>query len=263
MEQNKTKKGSIVVIIILFLIILALGGYIAFDKLVLNKKEEKVTTTVKDIEIDLNAMYQVSNTLNQLDNTFNDINSKYLGYIYVKDKLELKKFDSTAALFLALHDNLKATGTQQEVFSQQIKNNYESIFGQSSKYEPTNIDAGDYYKILYDAASNKYLYTLNPIIINQNNGYVACNIKTILESDGIIVTRKVFYKEYDATMTSVSIYKDSSKTQLLGTLQLRNGFLNNKEVIAKYGSKIDTYQYTFKQNTIDNYTFSKIQKIKK
>lgn len=262
MEENDNKKAPIILIIILLLIILGLGGYIALDKLVLNKKEEKVTTKIKGVEIDLNAMYQVSNTLNQLDNTFNDINSTYLGYIYNKKKIELKNFDPNAALFLSLHDNLKATGIQQQLPNQQVKNNYETIFGQTTKYEPTNIDAGDYYKIMYDTNTNNYSYILNPTIINQLNGYESYTIKTILETDYIIVTRKVFYKEIDANMTVANIYKDASKTQLIGTINLRNGVLNNEEVVGKYGSKISTYQYTFKQNAIDNYTFYLIEKIK-
>ena len=262
MEDTNNTKAPIIFIIILILIIIGLGGYIAYDKLILNKKEETVTTKINDIEIDLNAMYQINNTLNQLDNTFNDMNSTYVGYIYSKKKIVTKGFDPKAAVFLALHDYLNPINLQQQLPSQQVKNNFETIFGQDLKYQAMSIDAGNYYKIIYDTTSDKYLYTLNPIVTVKPNGYTTYNIKTLLEDDNIVVTRKLFYKECDANMTVANIYVDASKAQLLGTVKLRNGVLNNKEVIEKYGSKMGTYEYTFKQNAADNYTLFSIEKIK-
>ena len=80
----REKKGPVVLIIILLIIILGLGGYIAVDKLILNKNDEEVRTvvTIDDNNIDLNALYQIGDTLTKFDNAFNDLNSNYFGYLY-------------------------------------------------------------------------------------------------------------------------------------------------------------------------------------
>ncbi len=258
MIETDNKKPFIITIIILVIIILALGGFIAFDKLVMNKKEENTLTTIKDVEIDLNAIYQISETLERLDNTFNDVNSNFFGYIYRAKKLEVKKFDKLAALFVAMHDDLIPSNTNQQLIGNQIKNNFESIFGKSLQYEPSNINAGNTYQIIYDQNTNTYSYVLTaPTNPNYQAGYVSSNIKTTLEEGNVIVERKVFYVEYTDN-TSANIYKSSDKAQLVGKMDLRKGMLDKQEVIGKYGSKINTYIYTFQQNSADNYTLASI-----
>ena len=259
MIETDNKKPFIITIIILIIIILALGGYIAIDKFVLNKKEEENLTTIKDIDINLNAMYQVSDTLNRLDNTFNDVNSNFFGYIYRAKKLEAKKFDGLAALFLAMHDDLNPANTNQTLIGTKIKDNFESIFGKSLKYTPSSIDAGNTYKIVYDENTTNYSYVLAPIDKNYQAGYISYTLKTSLQEENIKVERKVFYVEY-VNNTSANIYKSSDKAQLIGSTDLKKGVLSLQEVIGKYGSRINTYVYTFQQNTVDNYTFASIER---
>lgn len=260
MEEVKSRKPLIVIIIILLLIIVALGAYIYLDKTVLNK-EEKTLTTIENVDINLNAMFQISNTLERLDNTFNEVNSSLLGYIYTNKRINVKKFDPQAALFVAIHDDLLATNTPQILNEQQVKNNFESIFGNLLKYEGNSIDVGDYYKITYDSTTGTYSYLLNPSIKNYSAKYISHTIKTVLNEDNLLVNRKVFYIEYNDN-TKASIYSSADKKQLIATVSLKKGVLDVEEIIAKYGSKISTYQYTFKQNTVDNYSLSTIEKIK-
>ena len=60
MENKKT----IILIIILVLLVLGLGGYIAYDKFILNKeKETEYITVINDVSIDVNKLYKVGEIL--------------------------------------------------------------------------------------------------------------------------------------------------------------------------------------------------------
>ena len=262
MVEIDNKKPFVITIIVLVIIILGLAGFIAIDKLLINKKEETNLTTIKDIEIDLNAMYKVGNALTRLDNTFNDINSNYCGYIYTNKKIETKKFDKSAALFTAMHDDLIPSNTPQILYSSNIKKNFESIFGKAIQYEANSIDAGNTYKILYDKNTDAYSYVLAPKPSPFNPGYITETIKTALEEGRIIVTRKLFYIEYEENNTLAKIYTNSNKNKLLGSLRLKNNLLNTKEILAKYSSKMSTYKYIFTENSESDYTLYSIEKIK-
>ena len=71
-------KKILITIIVLVLMVLGLGGFIVYDK-VLTKKEDSnpIITTIGEKQIDLNALYQIGNTLDNFDKAFNDSNSAY------------------------------------------------------------------------------------------------------------------------------------------------------------------------------------------
>lgn len=262
MIEIDNKKPYVIAIIVLSIIIVALAGFIALDKLVINKKEETNLTTIGEVNIDLNAMYKIGDIMNRLDHTFNDMNSNYFGYIYTDKKIEAKKFDKAAALFLAIYDNLIPSNTQQQLYGSEVKKNFEAIFGKELQYEANNIDAGNTYKIFYDGTSGIYSYTLPLKNSLLNPGYVTETIKTKLESGRVIVTRKVFYVEYEDNNSLAKIYSTAGKNKLLGSIRLKNNLLNTKEILAKYSSKMNSYQYIFIENSDSNYTLSSIEKIK-
>ncbi len=268
MEEKKTPK---VLIIFLILIILGLGGYIAVDKLILNKSKNDTTTVVvvDDVKLDLNAMYQISNTLTKFDKAFNDSSSKYFGYIYKIDKsLIASKFNKEAALFVSMYDDMIGTNTAQYLVGENVKKNYEKIFGKNLEYKPSNVNAGNEYNIVYNDTNGNYSYTAPTTSTVYKNGYYSQTIKTNVEEETINVTRRVFYVEYknpngSNDVTEAEIYANDSKSKLIGTVSLRNNVLSEKEVLAKYGSKVSEYTYTFKQNSsTDDYCFYSIEKIK-
>ena len=51
-----------------------------------------------------------------------------------------------------------------------------------------------------------------------------------------------------------TIYKSSNK-QRLGEVTLRNDEVSPDEVVAKFGSRMNTYDYTFIENKSTDYTF--------
>ena len=255
----------IITIIVLVVIVLGLGGFIGYDKLVKKDTETKVVTEIDDVSINLNAFYQISNTLEKFDKAFNDQSSTYFGYPYKTKNLAVKNFDIKAALYASIASDLVQTNTNQVISESQVKANFEKMFGTSYiKYKADNIDSGNV-KLAYDANSKSYSYTMPLKSKVYDSGYISVNYKTQLEEDKVIVTRKIFYVDYtDTTLSAVNatIYKNSNKIEKLGQVTIKGGTANIKEVMGKYASKLDTYEFTFIANTDEDYTLYKIERVR-
>ena len=257
----ENKKGPVIAIIILVLISLAAVGYIVYDKFILSKEEEKeYTTIIDDQSIDINKLYKIGNILNTFDNAFKNNDTKYFGYIYNDKKIELKDFDKSAAIYASMYSDIIRSNTEQSISNDRIKNRYESIFGKGLGYIPANADLGNNIKITYDDTHKIYKYTASIINNDHQSEYLARNMKTVLKDDLVIITRKVFFVEY--SNDNANIYTDSSKVTKLGDIKLKNGEVNLKEVTGKYGSKLNTYEITFKIGSDDEYNFYKIERTK-
>lgn len=259
---HSDNKSYIIVISILLVITIGLSVFVAYDKII--NKETK-TTTINDIEIDLNVFHQIEKTLDKMDNAFNDTGSSYCGYIY-KDKLKASNFDMGAAIFVAAKNDLITSNTPQLLVGGKVKNSFEKIFGDNITYQPTSIDAGNY-KLAYDQTSNTYAYSIAPKTNQYESKYHTIDVETKLQKEKIIVTRKVFFVEYGSddgvTINKALLYKDATKQHPLGEIKLTKNYLNENEVIAKLGSKLNTYKYEFNEKTTDNYSFYSIERIRR
>ncbi len=263
------KKAPLIIVIILLVIILGLGGYIALDKLIFSKQEDSTTSVVSidDVNIDLNGFYQINDTLSKFDHAFNTNDSDYFGYFSDIDKrLLAKDFNMGAALFVAMHDDLTGTSAGQYVIGGNVKKNFEKIFGKNLAYKPGPVDAGKSYNIQYSASNDNFTYIAPTTKKVYESGYITKSVKTKVEDESVLVTRRSFYVEYQGeagTVTQAKIYKNHNKKNLLGTVNLRNNVLSEDEVLAKYGSKVEEYVFTFKQNnSTDDYCFFSIERTK-
>ena len=258
MEENKK---PIIIIIVLIVITLGLTGYIVYDHFFAKPQEEKqYTTVIDDVSIDINKLYEVGEILDTFDKAFGTSDTKYLGYIYNSKTIEVKDFDKNAALYASIYDKLIRSNTDQTIENSRIKNKYESIFGRLLEYKPNGLDLGNNIKITYDNTNKVYKYKASIINNDHKSEYLARNIKTTLKDDEVIVTRKIFYVEY--SNTNAIIYTNSSKSNKVGEVTLKNGEVNLKEVTGKYGSRLNTYDVTFKLGDNDEYNFYKIERTK-
>lgn len=255
----------IITIVVLVVIALVLGGFIGYDKFVKKDTETKVVTEIDNVSIDLNVFYQISNTLERFDKAFNDQSSNYFGYPYKTKSLAIKDFDIKAAIYASVASDLIKTNTNRIIPDSQVKGNFESMFGKDYiKYKADSVDAGNV-KLVYDTSSSSYSYIMPIDPKVYTSGYITENYNTALEEDKVIVTRKVFYVDYpetSAVATSATIYKNSNKLEKLGQVSLKGGTANIKEVMSKYASKLDTYDFTFIANTKENYTLYKIERVR-
>lgn len=257
----ENRKSPTILIVILILMVLGLAGYIVYDKFFLSAQEEKkYTTVIDDVSIDINKLYGVGEILNRFDKAFGTNDTKYLGYLYNSKLINVKDFDKNAAIYLALYDDLIRSNTEQNISNLRIKNKYETIFGKTLNYTPESIELGENIIVTYDEENRAYKYTASITNNDHKSEYLARNMKTTLSDDLVIVTRKVFFVEYSGT--NAIIYKDSTKETKLGEVKLNNGEVTLQEVTGKYGSKLNTYDVTFKLGSDDNYNFYKIERTK-
>ena len=253
-------KKSIITIIVLSILVLGLGGFIVYDKFIKTTDEDEYTNVIDDVSIDINKLYNVGDILNSFDKAFNKNESNYFGYIYNSKIIEVKDFDKNAAIYATIYNDLIRSNTEQSIVSSRVKNKYEKIFGKTLAYTPSNLDLGDKIKVTYDEGSKIYKYTASITSNNHESEYLVRNMKTKLKDDLVVVTRKVFYVEY--TDSKATIYNNSSKQNILGDVSLKNGEVNVQEVTGKYGSKIPTYEFTFKLGSDDEYNLYRIERTK-
>ena len=267
------KKGFVITIIVLVVIILAAGTYIAFDIIQDKKQAEKKTSIVDENEIDLNAFYHVSYILDSFDKAFNNPKSNYLGYIYVSKRLKAEKFSMGAAIYASMIQDMTVSGppVPYNVPESKVKYNFNRIFGKNLTYKVDQVESGEVYKVAYYNREDppvRYDYYA-PIEENvYSEKYIAINYRTQIDDDNrIIVDRRIFYAVFipaadGKNYQSVTIYKDHNKDKKIATFELRNGYLNENEILSNAGSKLMKYRYIFVPGKGNNYNFYSIEVIK-
>lgn len=260
-------KKVVVTIVILLVLVLGLGGFIAVDKLIINKKSTNKTTQIGDVELDLTVMDHINGTISKLNRAFNDPRSSYYGYLYSKKEINTVNFDKNAALYAAIYENLEGTNTPQLIPGGIVKTNFEDLFGKEIKYEANSIQAGNLYNITYDPSTDNYGYLYLTVYNVYHPRYIIKTIETTAEEGKIIVKQKVLYMEYvipeaGQQVTQANVYTAKDKNTLVKTVQLKNNTINVDEILGKYGTKIPTYTYTFKEQSNDRYDFYSIAREK-
>lgn len=260
-------------IITIIILILTIGGLVAFIVLNRIEKQKEIInqkTIINNMNLNLNVFFDISKILESFDNAYNYPNSSYYGYIYNTEKKYASKFDFGAAVFLEMNDEMIGNANLQFVSEKAIKTKIEKTFGKNFDYDKekeklkekegkVQINKNNYYNIEYNEENKVYAYVLQ-IPIAKNNGYIAITVNTKLTENNIIVSRKVAYVEYGDNI--VTIYKDHSKNNKIGQVELKNGIINKDEIVGKYGSSMSTFDYYFEQKNNDKYYFSKINKTK-
>lgn len=261
MYITMNKKLLILIITVLSIIALASTGYIVYDKIIsVSGNDKEYITIIKDESIDINKLYKVGEILDKLDKAFSINDSKYQGYIYDINTLEVKDFDKKAAIYAALYPEIIRSNTAQSISNERVKNRYLNIFGKTLDYKPSSLDLSEELKVEYDKDKKEYRYTA-PITNNEHRSeYLARNIKTTINDDLVVVTRKVFYVEYSGNIAN--IYTSATKSTKIGDVSLKNGEVSLKEVTGKYASRMRTYEFTFKLSGDDEYSLYKIERTK-
>jgi len=263
----ENKKGNII-IIILILLVLGLGSFIVYDKLIAKpeEKNEKLTK-IDDIEINLNALYNVRDKMQLMDYTFDNSQSPYFGALNNIKKIEASKIDIGLALYLSLLPEMKENKILAYVPEEIIKNNFKKLFNDQLTYNVSVINANNFYAFDYNQSTGLYAYYTNLSFDRNLAKYISLNEKTEIKNDEIIVTQKKVFIEYTnispkSLATSINLYYDNSKAKNIGKLTLKNGIISEKELLSKFGSKMKTYQYTFKEKNETEYYLQKIETIK-
>lgn len=256
------KKG-IIAIVVLALSTILLTTYIVYDKLSQKKEEKNTTITIDNRDVMINDMFEINEIVNTFDKAFNDLTTNYFGYLY-KTKLYAKNFEKDAALYVSMYDEMEKSNIVQTIRESKIISNFNKIFGDNLKYKRAELNIGEGYKTEF--GTTPYLAYIAPTKTNDLYApeYIGITTKTNLEEDKILLTRKFFYVEYEQNentkeVTIAKIYRSPKKEKLLGRVNLKNGEINKEQIIGSYGSKFDTYIYTFIYQK-SKYSFYKINK---
>ena len=263
----ENKKGVIIGYVVLILLVLLFGGFIVYDKIILRVKEDTPQlVTIGEVQINPDVFYQINNTLKKFDRAFNYEDSPFYAYIYKNDKLNVKDFDPSIALYATMRDRMVANLEGKIIPESVVKKDFEEMFGDKLKYEQKDIKSGDNHNIVYDKTKG-YTYACNNVVEPYSPGIVTIDTKTVVEDETVTVTRKVFYVEYTANesgvVTLATIYSDYSKKNKLGNVDVIKKGINTEEILGKFSSKISTYNLIFKENNKNTkYGIYKIERTK-
>ena len=142
------------------------------------------------------------------------------------------------------------------------------MFGKYVEYKASNVEWDENSQIPYDKENDTYTHQLPIVKDLKTPEYFASEISTAMREGEIVVKRKSYYVEYETDEANTKrikalIYTNQDKRKLVTTMNLKNGAINQKEVIAKYSSKLNTYVYTFKEYNGNDYVLYSIEKVRK
>lgn len=265
--DDMENKKFIIAIVVLSILLAAALGFIGYDKF-LKKEDESIKTVINDNEIDLNVFYKVRDTMKSLDNAFNDSSNKYFGFIYGNKNVMIEKLDPKIALYASLFSEIKRTNEVQLISGGKAKLNMQNMFGKYVEYKASNVEWDENSHIPYNKENDTYTHQLPIVKDLKTPEYFASEISTAMREGEIVVKRKSYYVEYETDEANTKrikalIYTNQDKQKLVTTMNLKNGAINQKEVIAKYSSKLNTYIYTFKEYNGNDYVLYSIEKVRK
>ncbi len=281
--EKKTNKGLIGFVIVLVLLVLGMGGYIFYDKVlskdkVIAKKEEKKQEENLSTE-EKKTLEEKMQVIMQMDDSYDTPNR---GLYYKKNSLAVADMSSKERLFLALKsiepsvDELPMDpvedGKKPYVLSEdKVKQAYKEMFGEDSSYkaesvvERTNGVAHEYnkenktYEIYAQGVGGafglEYHYTIDH--------YEAYNteVKVYVKSGLLLMAgmdETVQYEDTGSDEDTYNLYQPSKDIN-----DTDSSFLVAKQIkleeFDSYKDKLDTYVFTFKK-TDGKFYFTKVEK---
>ena len=284
-KQNKSGSTGLGIIIgLLIAVIVGMGAYIVFDKVIDKHKDEgtkettpkssQTTTTEKELDINSDLIKKLSKVVGAYKN---DELSKYTNYFYKNKKVILKDEPLEFRLSLAArtldNSSFKEDKTDFDpengkfgiayVSEDLVKDAYKNIFGTTSDYKRSNFDLGncanDY---TWSSTNNRYE---SPYI--EGCGGSSCewiNSKvssakqiTTKSEDKIEIYEKII--NFSGCESTMKYYADYDKTNLLEEV---SSVLDEEVLFNKYSDKASTYKYTFVKDSAGNYVFTSVEKVK-
>lgn len=259
--EKKNNKGIAVTLVIAIFIILGLGGYIVYDKVLSTEKESKQEENKKE-EVNEEKKYEEIATDNELIkklmcrvNLTSLTSGDFAGYFYSKDRIINTDIDNDIKMFLAFHNIGKRIG--DTISQTQMKDSIKNIFGLDDNYKDVKEGVGGCPWGKFDENTKSYKVMectgLGGSLIPY---YETTIVKALKYEDKIEIFEKVIYIRYTDNDEKVSknIYAADKKTIIDENIDGDNYNINN------YLNELDSYKYTF--NLEDGkYYFYSVEKV--
>lgn len=265
MENKGKNKGLIGLVIVLIILVLSLGGYIVYDKVIEkenNKKENKNITEKKEEkkeELSITSE-EVTGLMKKISIT--DIDTSLTGWYYQKDKITVDDMDNQIKLIIGLQDNYDVEEEFQEnrtISKEDIRNSIKKILGDDIKYQDENINSSCYGTAAnYNEKTKQYELTggCGGVLIPLYKEKIS---KAYQTDKTIEIYQKAIYVEFesvDEEGIKENIYKTDRKTEI------KKGILSEEDMdYSKYFDLSDEFKFTFTKQG-NNYYFSSVEKVK-
>lgn len=267
------------IVIGLFAVILVLTGYIIYDKVNYkdnNYKEESLNNQEnpeqsKPTPDEIKTLLVTDKEAVDLYESVSwDPCSNQYEYYYKQDKIlakDMPKYLRQALAFVNTKDShftgdagtIGATVEDAEkeykkLFGKDEKLVFEYFDNQSEMYEKTSIS-------YFDMENGKYAIAVGastcPSFAEKE---IVAIEKNITKNEIYVYEKVVFWKYTDGYSYEIgNVYSDTNRTKLIAS-NLEYDYNDSK--IDEYADKLDTYKYTFKQDSVGNYNFISVEKVK-
>lgn len=212
-EKKKNNTGLIIVIVILIVLVLALCGYIAYDKLVVEKKGAKEVKTKEVVESKIEALdlsnSEISDSMNKLSRMTCGEGLYY--YFLEKDKVEAKDISNEdAILFITpyYYDySAKNEGNTDvvkknengidylDVSEEDLTKKVQQYFGKDYKFEHKTYDNGPA-TFEYDKDKKQYKVIINGFgCTGPINTSIGAITRAYHDNNKLVVTYRVLFGE--------------------------------------------------------------------
>lgn len=263
MKKNKLTKKDIGIIIIVALIIgFVFSGILSYINYS-NKNKEEITEPsgkVENLEIGdevvQNLFYLTRGDLT--GSLF--VGTDYENIYYRQDRIIIDEMDENfkkILSFVTLNENLiKQEQSKSIINSDDLKNQYNKIFGNLTDYKDETFNYNCPATIEYNKKSNQYEYE-NACGYSLSSGYVSKLTEAKKYEDRIEIYETVAFYLLDDNTNEVSYFTTSDYSEYLVVLKNEETF-----TIEDYVDKLDIYKYTFMRDK-DTYHFTKVEKQEK
>lgn len=271
--EKKNNKGIVVALVVAIFIILGLGGYIIYDKVLSTEKESKQEESKKEeVNKDEKEKYEEVSIDDEIvtklikNVTADTIDVKTAGYFYEKGKILNTEVSNQMKLYLAIQ-MIQGNPDEMEknlskVTPENIASAVKEIFGPDATYtDETLNDACRGMK--YNSKTQKYsaYYGCGGALIPTYHGTI---VKARKYNDRLEIDQKAMLITYEQSKTNtgdiiINIFNPNDKIDSF-EIKSDDDWPEAKDLLEKYKDKLATYKYTF--NLEDgNYYFYSVEKV--
>lgn len=274
--EKKSNKGLICLVIILIVLVLGLGGYIVYDKVLnvekeSNKEQEKQNENKTEDILSEEEKEQLNEKMQIIMEMDDEFDTPHFGYYYEEEQFLTSEMGNQEKIFLALRslepERINIPYHEEEnaplIFTEEeVDKALKKIFGSKVVYKH-EYSHRRFEGILRKYNSDKKQYEVNNTEVGSRFGvqteYLITDYKKENNEAKLSVKAAIILSDFNEKGTS-SIY---NPTHELGSdskddLVVANIKWEDSSSLETYADKLDTYIFTFKQEE-DNYYFYSVE----
>ena len=272
MEEKKSNKGLIGLVVVLIIMVLGLGGYIVYDK-VLSTENETKKNNVEENEVEKSelsfdeAKKQIEKKMEYIMKMDDDFDSPDFEIYYSKDKVNVSDLSNIDRLFLAFKSIEPTEIPEYDEKHLTIKDNeidtaMKNLFGENVKYNHESV-CSKYTGICrkYDLAKKEYdIYSQAIGSRGFKAKYKIINYTQDKNKIFVYIKSAVIAPNLAEPLANMTIYNFPwhQTDNIIDSIRVDDIYDYDQIKFDNYLDKIKTYKLTF-INENNNYIFESIE----